>query len=272
MFSYRTFKEYYSQPLKGEEIAFIKRTFANACGFFALFGFSLFLVFTFFNTALGGAGGAAFFSFVGFLLYFPLGYYSSKYRVDPMNMPEGKIGVLWTLFLSCFGCLFLGLSSLIYLAINGSSGSLDTWKMASFIFIVFGITSLLYAIPVGLAFMIKDKRKMLKLGGFLKKCAFCYIAVFIISLISSIWSGFLFTGGFLSAILSLLFLIMLFCSPIITIYRMKVTVPYINYDDEIERKKWERFFVFEVCFQLLQLAYHVARFVAQFFISRSSRL
>ncbi|OAL10175.1 hypothetical protein A6V39_01825 [Candidatus Mycoplasma haematobovis] len=266
----RGLKEQLAQPLGKAEVQFLIKTFQYACMFFFGFGFLTFLAGSV-VIQISGSGfgwvGTVLCSLIGFLLYFPLNFYAMKYKNDPVAADSKLVTTAFTILACTFFFLFMGVIGVLGNIVSGPSSTTIGWlgKMIAF---VFGITLVIYAIPLGIAFQIQKKSTILNLNKFLNFCGFSYIAFFVILLLLSFAGGFVTGAG--SWILFLLSAIMLFVSPIITLYRMRSIVPYINHNDPIERKRWEHYFAFEISFQLLQLAWYIARIVATLVNGRST--
>lgn len=268
-FSARGFKEQLAQPLGKAEIQFLIRTFHYACMFFLGFGILTFLVGTiliqFANQKLGWPITVGC-SLLGFIHYFPLSYCVMKYRNDPMAASTGFVTKAFSLLAATFFFLFMGVVGVLGNIAAGSDLGISWFgKIVAF---VFGVTLIIYAIPIAIAFQIQKKSTILNLTKFLRFCGFSYMVLFVLLLLVSFISGAVSMA--VSGFLFILVTIMLFVSPIITLYQMRNVVPYINHNDEIERKRWESFFAFEISFQLLQLAWHIARIVSAIVSGRSS--
>ncbi|AEG72422.1 hypothetical protein MHF_0118 [Mycoplasma haemofelis Ohio2] len=271
MFSVHGFREQLKEPLRKVEIQFLIRTFSSACMFFALFG--LFVIAGAGILTSVGGGWGWFLSFVcaivGFVLYFPLSIVSGRYRSQPIAQNSSFVTTAYTLLLFTFFFLFMAFSTTLF-QVAGGSPSIG-W-IAKITFLVFGTTLCVYMFPVWLGFHISNKGTILTLQKFLNVCAVAYFVLFIVLLFTSLFGFGLSEAGPMVVLMYLLTSIFLLASPIISVYRMRTVIPYINHEDPIERKRWENFFAFEISFQLLQLAYHIARIVASFMAHRNSRL
>lgn len=268
-FSYRSFRNHLRSPLEQSEINFLIRTFAFSAIYFLLFGIFISCV-HWITFKLFGASLPFYFAltFLGVLIYFPLSFFSLKYRNNPLRVPTSFVMTSFLILTLTFVFIFLGLAGTLGHAVLGGSEiqkrpDYVVWTVLG----VFGITYFIYLIPAIMAIFIRNRRTAMTLNRFLNFCYFIYIALFVIFLLIALL-GFQISGVF-PIILCLLVIFILFLSPILTVYRMKTVAHYINYEDPFERKRWENYFTFEITFQLLQLAACLLRIIIMFVHSGS---
>lgn len=157
--------------------------------------------------------------------------------------------------------MFLGLTGILYMiCIESSLTTQENGRkfVGGAILAIMGSSALIYSIPAIFAWFIqKNKNMVVKLNRFLNLCYLTYLFVFIVTILS-LCLGFGISGVFkISALVVLTAII--FCGPVLTIYRLKTVAYYINHDDDCERRKWENYFAFEISFQLLKIAFCVLK-------------
>ncbi len=263
-FSYRSFRNHLRSPLEQSEVRFLIRTFSYSALYFLLFGIFISCVHWIVFKILGSSPAVyLILTFLGILCYFPLSFFALKYRNNPLRVPTSFVMTAYMTLFSTFVLIFLGLSGVLGHVLLGSEAMGKTQQHVLLtILAVFGVTCFVYLIPAAMAFFISSRRTVMTLNRFLNFCYLLYIALFVVTVLVAFLG--LSLSGVLHIVLFLLVSVLLFFSPVLTVYRMKTVAHYINYEDPFERKRWENYFTFEITFQLLQIAAHVLRIVIMF--------
>ncbi|RAO94948.1 hypothetical protein DNK47_02250 [Mycoplasma wenyonii] len=267
VFNLGLFKEQLREELSVFEFSFIKRVFTQSA-----FGFSVFGLLVCSLTALIEAGQASsVFSHYGFgvlggilALFSGLAlmfYYLPKYHSNPLEVTPKFVKRAYFCLICTYGIVFCGLfKALKLLAVLGDNKSFG-WMSSSMLLGVglFGTTLLVYAIPVLIGLGMKKHSSALKLSRFLRTCYIAYLVLFLIGLVATLAVSSDSTYRMYNFLMVLLSGVIIFTAPVLTVYRMKTVIKYLDQTDMVAIKKWELFFVFEALTQLMQMAVYLVR-------------
>lgn len=253
-FSYRNLKEQLNKPLGYLELKFLINTFSRACAYFVAFAILIWLA-SFFSSQVFGNNSwlaSCFFCIVGFVFQFPLRSHYLTYKNNPVTVAKPFITSSYTWLVVTFLFMFLGITTFI-----GNILKFDSTKLFLFIGSIFLVTIFLYMIPVFIAMFLANKKMIISLNKFLGIGFLIYVVATCVSLVTMLFSYKSSSG--IEWFVEFLVFMLLLLSPIITIYRLKTVIRYVNHEDVEEVKRWETYFVFEIVHQLLSLALVVMR-------------
>ncbi|CCE66921.1 hypothetical protein [Candidatus Mycoplasma haematominutum] len=272
IFNWDTFRGYLQEEISDFEYNFLKRVFSQAALSFGGFGAAVCAI-----SAISGVGPfksvmensgfkgacliAALISGAALMLYYLPRYHSNPMDVTPKFVRRAYITLMVT-----YGTIFIALFKGLELigVTSGDSGFANVGLGGA----LFGATLLVYAIPAAIGVLMQRHSTALKLSRFVKNCYLAYLGLFLVGLVVTLATFTL--GGSGSSSLSglweakkmlmmLLYGAIVFVSPILSIYRMKMVTRYVDEKDPVAIKKWELFFVFEILVQLMQMAIYIVR-------------
>ncbi|AGX88859.1 hypothetical protein [Mycoplasma parvum] len=273
IFNLGLFREYLREDLTSFEYGFIKKVFSQAALGFAAFGaiVSILASVSKFDTHLGGAeafwGILGIFAIASGLMF--MFYYFPKYKNNPLDVRTPFVRNAYISLFFSYGTIFLLLlKGVSYISGGSSDQHANLWVGLS----IFGMTLIVYSIPASIGFFMKKHSKAVSLYKFLGFCYSAYLILFLISLIGLIMgSVYEKISGYAHFALLILCGVIIFTSPILSLYRMKTVVRYLDPQDAVVTKKWEVFFVFEILAQLMQMALYISRFVLYYCLGCSRR-
>ncbi|AFN65258.1 hypothetical protein WEN_02355 [Mycoplasma wenyonii str. Massachusetts] len=268
VFSWGLFKEQLREDLSVFEFSFLKRVFSQTAFCFGVFGVLVCSL-----TALAEASWFkslfdqwTYVAPVGGLLALVTGlalmfYYLPKYHSNPLEVTPKFVKRAYFCLICTYGIVFCvilkGLSWASLIAKNESLG----WIGGSTTLLgmcLFGTTLLVYAIPVLIGLGMKKHSSALKLSRFLRACYIAYFVLFLVGLVVSLSMSAGAQMGY-HFLITLLCGAIIFTAPVLSVYRMKTVIRYIDQRDMVAIKKWELFFVFEALAQLMQMAIYLVR-------------
>ncbi|AHC39956.1 membrane protein [Mycoplasma ovis str. Michigan] len=269
-FNLGLFKEQLREDLSVFEFSFLKRVFSHSAFYFGAFGLLVSSLTALAESSwLSGIAGNGYFVGVGGALALFTGlalmfYYLPRYHNNPLEVTPKFVKRAYFCLICTYGIvfcvLFQGLK-LISLLGKGSS----TWMSSSLMLgiVIFGSSLVAYAIPVLIGLGMRKMSSVFKLSRFLRAC---YVTYFVLALVGFIVALSMSNGGYhlYNALMTLLFGTIIFISPILSVYRMKTVIRYIDPKDMVAIKRWELFFVFEALAQLMQMAVFLTRLFASF--------
>lgn len=263
-FSYRSFKEYLKTPLERSELQFMKRTFSFASIYFFLFGILVTILHFICSSFSNSWTFVAVCSAIGLCTCFPLSFFAIKYRNNPLRVPNSFVQSCFVLLTLSFAVLFLAVMRILSLT---TSFGKDNTSFVGLIAAIFGSSFAIYLIPASIGLFISKRKIICSLNRMVSVCCGLYLLCFVVYMIFSV-AVYQFTSS-LSVFMMILMFFILICSPILTFYRLKTVAYYINYEDIDERRRWENYFVFEIAYQMLNLALWVMRIACRL-LARSS--
>ncbi|WP_216083216.1 hypothetical protein [Candidatus Mycoplasma haematohominis] len=280
MFSLESIKENLGAGLGEREVGFIVDTFKRTALYFFLFGFFVSGLASLLLVAFGEA--AILFilcvGIVGFLSNFVLWWKYWKYQKDPVSVSDSFISTSYfVLFLSyTSACVFsaMYLSSIIAKHVGGLA--LANFYMMLMVMAVFGLAFLVYMIPVSIGMRMSKRSSIISVGKLLWRCFFAWLGLFVfaaaaIAIALLLSSALLLVWTILASFLVAFLLTWFFWGAMVvrSIFRMKATVQYIDYENSYEVERWHKFFVFENLWGLLWLVCRLLSIVVRIFAGAS---
>ncbi|ADX98247.1 hypothetical protein [Mycoplasma suis] len=265
VFNWGLFKGYLKEELSSFEYGFMKKVFSQAAVGFGAFG-GLVSALSGISVAVGSGSGIWAFNGIagitslisGLILMF---YYLPKYRTLPMEVTPSFVKRAYFFLILTYGTFFyILLQGLGWITGNGSDQG-QTALIAGAA--IFGTTLVAYSIPAAIGFYMNKHTRAVSLYKFLGFCYTAYLVMFVISILSILIASPSFFGS-IHILMFILCGIIIFTSPILSTYRMKTVVRYLDESDYVAIKKWELFFVFEILVQLMQMAVYITRFAYQY--------
>lgn len=275
VFNLGLFKEQLREELGVFEFSFIKRVFSQAAFSFGVFGLlvcslTALTEASWAKTVFENSGfvilGSLLALFSGLALMF---YYLPKYHSNPLEVTPKFVKRAYFCLICTYGIVFCALfRALKWISLLNDS-QIFGWMSSSMVLGagLFGTTLLVYAIPVLIGLGMKRHSSALKLSGFLKTCYIAYFVLFLIGLVVTLVISNDSTYRLYNFLMLLLCGIIIFTSPVLTVYRMKTVIKYLDQTDMVAIKKWELFFVFEALTQLMQMAVYLIRLLCSVFAS-----
>lgn len=198
-----------------------------------------------------------------------------RYSRSPLAVSDSYVsGSFFLLFVS-YACFFVGLILTLlqhFASKNTSDVDSNLWMFIT-VLGTFGVSFLIYLIPAAIGFYISKRSTAISINKFIFYCSIAYLVMAVVLIFGFVYAissksiPSVFNPVFMGAFFLLYWIINL-GSIIVSIYRMKETVKYINYEDDVEVKKWEKYFIFENILMLLHLALRLLSKVIFFITSR----